>query len=461
MHYPDVSEECMRIGIIDSLVEETYSVGSLEKELQDILIVLTRDGDTYPIIISSSLKPQEEEALSQVLKKHKTTLGWTINDLKGISPTCNMDNIRLEDDARPVVQPQRRLNPTMKEHTQPQRRQTWDSRSLAPGVLQDHITFGCVEAKLGILQVWYQTFILQELLTDLLKLNLRNLKFYANKETPRIVYGLAEAKLEKPQVWRQQDWNLPFELMCDASDHAVGAVLGQRHDKLPHVIYYASRVLNDAQRNYTTTEKELLTVVYAIDKFKIRDRKGSENQVADHLSRIVPATGTSLPITEIAETFPDAQLLSICKTPWFSDIANYKAIRFVPEGYNRQQVKKLIHDAKYYMWDEPYLFERCSNGIIRCCVSEEETQQILWHCHGSDYGGHFGDFMGPFPSSYLNMYILVAVDYVSKWVATIGSPTNDTKVVMKYLQKHIFSRFGVPRTLINDRGTHFYNRQLD
>ena len=134
--------------------------------------------------------------------------------------------------------------------------------------------------------------------------------------------------------------------MCDASNHAIGAVLGQRHDKLLHVIYYASRVLNDAQKNYTTTEKELLAVVYAIDKFRsylvgskvivytdhaalkylltkqdskprlirwvlllqefdieIRDRKGTENQVADHLSRIEPVEGTSLPFLEISETF--------------------------------------------------------------------------------------------------------------------------------------------------------------
>ena len=142
--------------------------------------------------------------------------------------------------------------------------------------------------------------------------------------------------------------------MCDTSDHAIGAVLGQRHDKLLHVIYYASHVLNDAQKNYTTTEKELLAVVYAIDKFRsylvgskvivytdhaalkylltkqdskprlirwvlllqefdieIRDRKGTENQVADHLSRIEPVAGASLPSTEISETFPDEQLFAI------------------------------------------------------------------------------------------------------------------------------------------------------
>ncbi|KAB2612130.1 hypothetical protein D8674_036810 [Pyrus ussuriensis x Pyrus communis] len=146
------------------------------------------------------------------------------------------------------------------------------------------------------------------------------------------------------------DWSIPFELMCDASDYALGAVLGQRKNKQPHVIYYASRTLNDAQSNYSTTEKELLAVVFALDKFRsyligtkvivftdhaalkylltkkeakprlirwmlllqefdieIRDKKGSENVVADHLSRMVREEE---PIP-ILETFPDEQLLSI------------------------------------------------------------------------------------------------------------------------------------------------------
>ncbi|CAL2241168.1 unnamed protein product [Prunus armeniaca] len=64
------------------------------------------------------------------------------------------------------------------------------------------------------------------------------------------------------------DWGLPFELMCDASDYSVGAVLGQQKDKLPYVIYYTSRTLNDAQLNYAITEKELLAVVFALEKFR-------------------------------------------------------------------------------------------------------------------------------------------------------------------------------------------------
>ena len=68
-------------------------------------------------------------------------------------------------------------------------------------------------------------------------------------------------------IVRAPNWQLPFEVMCDASDFAIGAVLGQREDGKPYVIYYASKTLNEAQRNYTTIEKELLAVVFALDKF--------------------------------------------------------------------------------------------------------------------------------------------------------------------------------------------------
>ena len=67
---------------------------------------------------------------------------------------------------------------------------------------------------------------------------------------------------------RAPNWKLPFEVMCDASDLAIGAVLGQREEGKPYVVYYASKTLNEAQRNYTTTENDLLEVVYALDKFR-------------------------------------------------------------------------------------------------------------------------------------------------------------------------------------------------
>ena len=69
-------------------------------------------------------------------------------------------------------------------------------------------------------------------------------------------------------IVRAPNCQLPFEVMCDASDLAIGAVLGQREDEKPYVVYYARKTLNEAQRNYTTTEKELVAVVYALDKFR-------------------------------------------------------------------------------------------------------------------------------------------------------------------------------------------------
>ena len=70
-------------------------------------------------------------------------------------------------------------------------------------------------------------------------------------------------------------------------------------------------------------------------------------------------------------------------------------------------------------------------------------------------------FMGPFPSSYNNIYILLAVNYVSKWVEAIASPTNDSKVVIKFLKKNIFTKFGISRALLSGNGIHFYNKPLE
>ena len=367
-------------------------------------------------------------------------------------------------------------------------------------------------------------------------------------------------KLTTAPIIVSPDWNLPFELMCDASDYAVGAVLGQRWDKKPHVIYYASRTLNDAQLNYSTTEKELLAVVFALDKFRsyligtkvivysdhaalkylftkkeakprlirwmlllqefdieIRDKKGSENVVADHLSRMVHEED-AIPILD---TFPDEQLMSLeVSEPWFADLVNYLVTKQVPSTLEKQKREKLKKDARFYVWDDPYLWKYCPDQIIRRCVHNSEFNSILAFCHSYACGGHFGtqrtalkvlesgfywptlfkdarmfcltcdrcqrtgsigardqmpqspifnveifdvwgiDFMGPFPSSFGFIYILLAVDYVSKWVEAKATRTNDSRVVADFIKTNIFSRFGMPRVFISDGGSHFCNRTI-
>ncbi|GJY83431.1 reverse transcriptase domain-containing protein [Tanacetum coccineum] len=197
-------------------------------------------------------------------------------------------------------------------------------------------------------------------------------------------------------------------------------------------------------------------------------------------------------------------------TLWFADIANYHAGNFIVKGMSSQQKNKFFKDVKHYFWDDPYLFKICSDQVIRRCVYGKEAVDILTACHNGPTGGHHGanytakkvfdsgffwptiyrdahdlvtrcdacqrrgkisqcdempqnaiqvceifdvwgiDFMGPFPSSRGNKYILVAIDYLSKWDEAKALPTNDARVVVKFL-KQLFSKFGTPRAIISFR----------
>ncbi|XP_022851119.1 uncharacterized protein LOC111372922 [Olea europaea var. sylvestris] len=241
--------------------------------------------------------------------------------------------------------------------------------------------------------------------------------------------------------------------MCNASDYVIGAVLGQRRNKRFHTIYYASRTLNDAQLNYATTEKELLAIVFAFDKFRPYLIGNKVIVYTDH---------------------------SAIKYLIIKKEAKPRLIRCV---LLLQKFHIEIKDKKgteNIVADHLSLLELCVDQIIRRCAPKEEMTDILMHYHTLECGGHFGphrtaaknilevelfdvwgiDFMGPIPSSYNNKYILLAVDYVSNWVEEIVTPTNDGKVVQNFLRKNIFSRFGTPRAIISDEGTHFCNKQF-
>ncbi|GJT91037.1 reverse transcriptase domain-containing protein [Tanacetum coccineum] len=225
-------------------------------------------------------------------------------------------------------------------------------------------------------------------------------------------FNTLKRKLTEAPILIAPDWDLPFELMCDASDFAIGAVLGQRKNKHFQPIHYASKTMNEAQTHYTTTEKELLAVVYAFEKFRsylvmsksivytdhsaikylfakkdakarlmrwilllqefdieIRDKKGAENLAADHLSRLENPHQDKLENKEINEAFPLETLGSIAlqdqSTPWFADFANYHAGKFVIKGMTSQQKNKFFKDVKHYFWDDPFLFKICADQVIK------------------------------------------------------------------------------------------------
>ena len=725
------------------------------------------ENEKLPVIVAKNLLPQQEERLLQTLKSHKQAIGWTLADIPGISPSTCMHRILLEENTRPVRQPQRRLNPTIldvvkkevgkllaagiiypisdsdwvspvqvvpkktgmtvvKNHNDeliPTRIQnSWrvciDYRKLNQATRKDHfplpfidqilerlagkshycfldgfsgyfqihiapedqhkttftcpfgtfayrrMPFGlcnapgtfqrcmvsifsdllesCMEVFMDDFTVYGSSFdacleslskVLDRCIETNLVLNFEKCHFMVTegivlghlvsskglevdkakidiitslpyptsvrevrsllghagfyrrfiKDFSKIAQPLSKLlqkdtkfvfdqackdsfdelkkRLTTTPIIQPPNWTLPFELMCDASNYALGAVLSQRVSKRSHVIAYASRTLDATQSNYTTTEKELLAIVFALDKFRsyllgskvivfsdhaalkyllkkadakprlirwmlllqefdleIKDKSGAENLVADHLSRIQqPCEETS-----IADSFPEEHLYHLHgKDPWYADLVNYLVAKEIPKHFTKSQIAKLKSDAKHYIWDEPYLWKTCSDQIIRRCVPDHEVQSVLTFCHSLACGGHFGpqrtarkvldsgfywptifrdahrlcitceqcqrigsisrrnempqqpllfcevfdvwgiDFMGPFPVSFGFVYILLAVDYVSKWVEAKATRTDDARVVADFIRSNIFSRFGIPRALISDQGTHFCNRTME
>nr|GEV82990.1 reverse transcriptase domain-containing protein [Tanacetum cinerariifolium] len=227
--------------------------------------------------------------------------------------------------------------------------------------------------------------------------------------------------------------------------------------------------------NKQDAKPRLLRWVFLLQEFDIivRDKKGAENLAVDHLSGLENPHQSVLDKKEINETVPLETLNMVSfrgdsSTSWFANFANYHAGNVVVKGMSSQQKNKFFKDVKHYFWDDPFLFKICVNQVIRWYVHGQEAIDILKACHNGPTGGHHGpnytakkgiDFVGPFSSSRGNKYILVAVDYLTKRVEAKPLPTNDARVVYKFL-KSLFARFGTPRAIISDHGTHFCNDQF-
>ncbi|GJT64108.1 reverse transcriptase domain-containing protein [Tanacetum coccineum] len=274
-----------------------------------------------------------------------------------------------------------------------------------------------------------------KILSKTFQISLDPLDHLLEKNTPFIfsedcilAFQTLKKKLTEAPILIAPNWDQPFKIMCDASDYAIGA-----------------------EKNYAV----------------------------DHLSRLENPYENTFDPKEITETFPLETLSVLTSkdqsTPWFADIANYHAGNFLIKGMTSQQKRKFFKDIKHYFWDDPYLFRTCADQIIRRCVFGQEALEILKACHEGPTGGHHSanitarkvfdagffwptiykdayelikscdacqrqgkisqrdempqnaiqvceifdvwgiDFMGPFPSSRGNKYILVAVDSF-KWV---------------------------------------------
>eukprot|EP00253_Pinus_taeda_P015881 PITA_15881 len=237
-------------------------------------------------------------------------------------------------------------------------------------------------------------------------------------------------QLSTAPILRGPDWNLPFHISSDASDIAIGAVLGQEENHLPYAIYFISKNMTPAELNYTVTEKEFLAVVYAINKFRhyitgystfvhtnhsaikylmnksvtndrvtrwllllqefditIVDRPGKENVVADFLSRL--KTDNDIPVDD---SFPDENLFAISThSPWYADIANYLVAGKLPSHLSYREKRRIVQQSARYSWINGCLFYTGLDQEIRRCIREDEVYDILKACHDGPCGGHFAD----------------------------------------------------------------------
>ncbi|GJV88265.1 reverse transcriptase domain-containing protein [Tanacetum coccineum] len=246
-------------------------------------------------------------------------------------------------------------------------------------------------------------------------------------------------KLIESPILVVPNWDYDFEIMCDAR-----FCFRSRSRTSVYTDDSAIKYLMAKQ----DAKSRLLRWILLLQEFnlEIRDKKGAENVAADHLSRLENPHKNELEKQDITESFPLESLRKV------------------------EEVKEInVNDNSLttgIFW--PTIFKDVSTwfnivllvkDIWPKSLKEDELppQNAIQVCEIFDLWGI--DFMGPFPSSRGNKYILVAVDYLSKWVEAKALPTNDARVVCKFL-KSLFARFGTPRAIISDRGTHFCNDQF-
>nr|GEV88634.1 reverse transcriptase domain-containing protein [Tanacetum cinerariifolium] len=441
-----------------SSIEEPLKL-ELKELLSHLEYAYLEGVDKLPVIISKYLKVDEKEALLKVLKFHKRAIAWKITDIKGIDPMFCTHKILMEEDYKPAVQSQRRVNLKIHEVIKKEVNKLLDVGMIYPisdspcmmaifhdmiektmevfmddfSVFRDSFS-SCLSHLDTMLQRCEDTnlvlnwekchFMVKEgivlghkISKNRLELDRSKVDFIAKlpypttmkgvrsflghagfyrrfiqdfskiarpmthlleKETPFVfskdcidAFKTLKKKLTEASILVVPDWNLPFELMCDASDFAIGAVLGQRKRKHFQPIHYASKIMTEAQIHYTTTEKEMLAVVYAFEKFRpylvLSKSIVYTDHSAHHLSRLENPHKDVFENRDTNENFPLETLgkISSRSTPRFADFANFHARNFIAKGMSSQQKKKFFKDVKHYFWDDPYLFRICADQIIR------------------------------------------------------------------------------------------------
>nr|GEW90314.1 reverse transcriptase domain-containing protein [Tanacetum cinerariifolium] len=194
-------------------------------------------------------------------------------------------------------------------------------------------------------------------------------------------FNTLKKKFTEAPILVAPDWDLPFEIICDASDYAV-------EKELLAVVYAFEKV-----RPYLVLSKTIVYTDHSALKYLLAKKDDKPRLLRWIL--LLQEFDDELENKEITKTFPLETLGMIAfrgdsSTPWFADIANYHAENFIVKGMSSQQKKTFFKDVKHYFWDDPYLFKICDDQVIRRCVHDQEAVDILTTCHNGPNVGHHG-----------------------------------------------------------------------
>ncbi|RVW63744.1 hypothetical protein CK203_052764 [Vitis vinifera] len=450
---------------------------------------LEEEDEKCPVVVSSTLTSDQEYSLLGVLRKCKKAIGWQISDLKGISPLVCTHHIYMEEDAKPVRQPQRRLNPHMQEVVRGEVLKLLQVGIIYP--ISDSLWVSptqVVPKKSGITVIQNEKG--EEVSTRLTSgwrvcIDYRRLNLVTRKDHfplpfidqvlerisghPSTVFWMVtrgcqvcvDEKCQKSfeelkqflttaPIMRAPNWNLPFEVLYSGVHlpfcFEVLANQARFQGKIDKMDHFASRIQSPNP-----------------------DKKGVENVVADHLSRLaITHDSHGLPIND---DFPEESLMSIEAAPWYSHIANYLVTGEVPRNVFLNKSNQEFYPIVMIVHVESFCFQKTAMRVVQSGFWCPLFQGCPLYVQGCDRCQRLGkltrqnmmplnpilivdvfdvwgiDFMGPFPMSFGHSYILVGVDYVSKWVEAIPCRSNDHKVVLKFLKENIFSSLECLRPL--------------
>nr|GEY14351.1 reverse transcriptase domain-containing protein [Tanacetum cinerariifolium] len=414
--------------------------------------------DLKPVIITKDLSVEEKYALLKVLKSRKQAIAWKLPDIKGIDPEFCSHKILLEEDYSPKVQSLRRDNPKIYDVIKKEVEKLLDTGLICP--ISDSpwvspIHYVSKKGGMTVITNDENELVLTRLITgwrvciDYRKLN----EATRNDHFPLPFMDQMLERLEGNEFYCFLDgFSGYFQIPIDPKDHEKTTFT------CPYRTFAYKRMPFGLCNAHGTFQRCMMAIFHDMIEQTMK-------VFMDDFSVFGNSFSTCLTNLE--------KMLKRCKDT--KSALNWEKSHFMVKkgivlGHKISKKGIEVKKAKIEVISKlPH--PTTVKGIKSFLVHDgQEAADILTACHSGPTGGHYGanytakkvfdsDFMGPFLNSKGNKYILVTVDYLLKWVEAKALPTNDARVVVKFL-KSLFSRFGTPKAIISDRGTHFCNDQF-